>query len=161
MVATIKKYFKDRKGIARKNKNMVETLGGPDTFVIGGQWDMQLEARPGLPYGAIVGYPYARTDDGQIIYENGLPKTNNDTKEVIGNITPDWTGGASFTLKYKGFDLNTLIDAKIGGDIFSMSYMWGRYGGTVEETLIGRETGLVGDGVMSDGAGGYVPNNDG
>jgi TonB-linked SusC/RagA family outer membrane protein len=142
-----------------KNENVVESLGGADTAVIGGQWDMQLEARPGLPYGAIVGYPYSRTDDGQIIYENGLPKVNNDTKEVIGNITPDWTGGASFTLKYKGFDLNTLIDAKIGGDIFSMSYMWGRYGGTLEETLIGRETGLVGDGVMSDGAGGYVPNN--
>ena len=142
-----------------KNTNLVETLGGPDTYVIGGQWDMQLEARPGLPYGAIVGYPYARTADGQIIYENGLPKTNKETKEVIGNITPDWTGGASFTLKYKGFDLNTLLDAKIGGDIFSMSYMWGRYGGTLEETLIGRETGLVGDGVMSDGNGGYVPND--
>ena len=39
-----------------------------------------------------------------------------------------------------------------------MSYMWGRYAGTLDETLIGRETGVVGDGVVSDGSGGYVPN---
>ena len=37
---------------------------------------------------------------------------------------------------------------KIGGDIFSMSYMWGRYAGTLDETLIGRETGVVGNGVV-------------
>ena len=28
----------------------------------------------------------------------------------------------------------------------------------LEETLIGREGGIVGDGVMPDGDGGYVPN---
>ena len=40
-----------------------------------------------------------------------------------------------------------------------MTYAWGRFAGTLDESLIGRETGLVGDGVMSDGNGGYVPNN--
>ena len=55
--------------------------------------------------------------------------------------------------------MSTLIDAKIGGDIFVMSYMWGRYAGTLEESLIGRETGIVGNGVVDDGNGGYVPNN--
>ena len=37
--------------------------------------------------------------------------------------------------------------------------MWGRYAGTLDETLIGRETGVVGNGVVSDGAGGYTANN--
>ena len=96
---------------------------------------------------------------GDIIYENGLPKVNNSELVTLGNITPDWTGGANFTFKYKNFDLSTLVDAKIGGDIFSMSYMWGRYAGTLDETLIGRETGVVGNGVVSDGAGGYTANN--
>ena len=40
-----------------------------------------------------------------------------------------------------------------------MTYSWGRYAGTLSETLIGRETGVVGNGVMSDGNGGYVANN--
>jgi len=47
----------------------------------------------------------------------------------------------------------------MGGDIFSMTYMWGRYAGTLEESLIGRETGIIGNGVVSDGNGGYTPNN--
>ncbi len=40
-----------------------------------------------------------------------------------------------------------------------MSYAWGRYSGVLEETLYGRETGIVGNGVISDGNGGWVPNN--
>ncbi|WP_374399554.1 SusC/RagA family TonB-linked outer membrane protein [Flavobacterium sp.] len=142
-----------------KNRNEVTSLGGADSYTLGGQWGMELQAIPGQAYGAIVGFPYARTESGDIIYENGLPKVNNSELAVLGNITPDWTGGANFTFKYKNFDLSTLVDAKIGGDIFSMTYMWGRYAGTLEETLIGRETGVVGNGVVSDGAGGYVPNN--
>jgi len=47
----------------------------------------------------------------------------------------------------------------MGGDIYSMSTTWGRYAGVLEETLLGREGGIVGTGVMSDGSGGYVPNN--
>ena len=142
-----------------KNNNLVESLGTSESYTLGGQWGMELQARPGESYGSIVGFPYARKNSGEIIYENGLPKKNNTELAVIGNITPDWTGGANFTFKYKGFDLSTLIDAKIGGDIFVMSYMWGRYAGTLEESLIGRETGIVGNGVVDDGNGGYVPNN--
>ena len=142
-----------------KNKNTVNSLGTADSYTLGGQWGMELQARPGEAYGAIVGFPYSRTNDGQIIYENGLPKVNNSELAVVGNITPDWTGGANFTFKYKNIDLGFLLDAKMGGDLFSMSYMWGRYAGTLEESLIGRETGVVGNGVMSDGSGGYVPNN--
>jgi outer membrane receptor protein involved in Fe transport len=142
-----------------KNENEVVSLGGADSYVLGGQWGMELQAIPGEAYGAIVGFPYARTDAGEIIFENGLPKTNNSELVTLGNVTPDWTGGVNFAFKYKGFDLSALVDAKMGGDVFSMSYMWGRYAGTLEETLYGRETGVVGDGVMADGNGGFVANN--
>ena len=142
-----------------KNKNTVNSLGSADSYTLGGQWGMELQARPGQSYGSIVGFPFSRTSDGQVIYENGLPKVNNSELAVLGNITPDWTGGANFTFKYKGLDLGFLIDAKIGGDLFSMTYMWGRYAGTLDESLIGRETGVVGNGVKSDGSGGYVQNN--
>ena len=142
-----------------KNQNEVVSLGLTDAYVLGGQWDMELQARKGEAYGSIVGYPFLRNDAGQIVYENGLPQVNNEEKVVLGNITPDWTGGANFTFKYKNFDLSTLLDAKMGGEIFSMTYMWGRYAGTLEESLIGRETGVIGNGVIDDGNGGYTPNN--
>ncbi|MFV7234995.1 SusC/RagA family TonB-linked outer membrane protein [Flavobacterium sp. ZB4R12] len=141
-----------------KNDNTVTSLGGLDTYILGQQWGITLEARTGESYGSLVGRGFSKDTDGNVIYENGLPVIETD-KKILGNITPDWTGGANFTVKYKGFDFSTLIDAKVGGDVHSMTYAWGRYAGTLEESLIGRETGLVGNGVMSDGAGGYIPNN--
>jgi len=141
-----------------KNNNEVTSLGDLDTYVLGGQWGLSLEARPGQPYGTLIGRDFERTTSGDVIYDNGLPKIDTDQK-IIGNIAPDWTGGANFSIRYKDFDFSSLIDAKIGGDVHSMTYSWGRYAGTLSETLIGRETGVVGNGVMSDGNGGYVANN--
>ena len=141
-----------------KNDNKVTSLGELDTYILGGQWGVTLEARKGLPYGSLVGIGFAKDPSGNIIYENGLP-VKETSKKVLGNIAPDWTGGANFTVKYKNFDFTTLIDAKVGGDVHSMTYAWGRYAGTLEESLIGRENGIIGTGVMSDGNGGFVPNN--
>ena len=141
-----------------RNNNEVTSLGDLDTYVLGGQWGLSLEARPGQPYGTLIGRDFERTTSGDVIYDNGLPKIDTDQK-IIGNIAPDWTGGANFSIRYKDFDFSSLIDAKIGGDVHSMTYSWGRYAGTLSETLIGRETGVVGNGVMSDGNGGYVANN--
>ncbi|MGL2994222.1 SusC/RagA family TonB-linked outer membrane protein [Flavobacterium sp. TSSA_36] len=141
-----------------KNKNKIESLGGLDTYILGGQWGVTLEARPGEAYGSLVGRGFEKDDNGNVIYKNGLPVIQTD-KKILGNITPDWTGGANFSFKYKNFDLGALVDAKVGGDVHSMTYAWGRYAGTLEETLIGRETGVVGNGVKSDGNGGYVTND--
>ena len=141
-----------------QNKNEVTSLGELDSYLLGGQWGVNLEARPGQPYGVIVGRDFERDPSGQVIYENGLPVVDQ-TYKVLGDIAPDWTGGANFAIRYKNFDFSALVDAKIGGEVHSMTYAWGRYAGTLEESLIGRETGVVGNGVMSDGNGGFVPNN--
>jgi TonB-linked SusC/RagA family outer membrane protein len=149
-----------------KNDNEVVSLGGLDALILGGQWSMTLEAREGESYGSIVGSYLQRVpnDDGSynannpVIYKNGIPQIADGTR-VLGNITPDWTGGANFTFSYKGLTLNALFDAKIGGDIYTMTTTWGRYAGVLSETLEGRETGIVCDGVMADGSGGWIPNN--
>jgi len=140
-----------------KNKNEVVSLGELESLVLGGQWSMTLEAREGEAYGSIVGPAFERTSSGTMIYENGLPKIAPGT-EILGNITPDWTGGANFIFSYKQFSFNALIDAKIGGDVYTMTNSWGRYAGVLSETIKGRETGIVGDGVMPDGSGNYIPN---
>ena len=137
--------------------NEVVSLGGLESLVLGGQWSMSLEAREGHAWGDIVGSSFERSPSGDIVYSNGLPQIASGTK-VLGNISPDWTGGANFTFSYKNLSLNALVDAKIGGDIYSMTTTWGRYAGVLEETMIGRETGIVGDGVMLVN-GAYVPNN--
>ncbi len=145
-----------------KNHNEVIKAGKDDTnneetLVLGGQWNMNLQATEGSPFGDIVGTSLARDPHGNIIYSNGLPQQG-DIK-ILGNIEPDWTGGLNLAVRYKWVTLSTLFDAKIGGDVYSMTNAWGRYSGILAETLEGRETGLVGDGVMLDENGNYVPNN--
>jgi TonB-linked SusC/RagA family outer membrane protein len=133
-----------------QNENEVVTLGNDlETLVLGGQWNVNVEARVGEAYGALYGPGYARNDAGEIILTNGLPTVGE--RKILGNVTPDWTGGANLTVAYKNFTFGTLVDAKIGGDIFSMTNTWGRYAGVLAETLEGRETGVVAAGVMNAG----------
>ena len=128
------------------------------TVVLGGIWNVNIEAREGEAVGAIYGSVFERNDDGRIIYENGLPQIS-DNFEVLGNINPDWTGGLGIDMSYKNLRLTTLFDVKKGGEVYSMTNTWGIYAGSLEESVVGRETGIIGDGVMSDGNGGYVENN--
>lgn len=140
-----------------KNKNtVVELAEGIEQFLLGSYWSLQVLAVPGGSYGVLWGYDFDRDKDNNIIYTNGLP-TQGDLKE-LGNATPDWIGGILNEFTFKRFNASVLIDTKQGGDLYSMTTTWGRYAGALKETLIGREGGIVGVGVMSDGNGGYIPN---
>ncbi|MGB1031645.1 MAG: SusC/RagA family TonB-linked outer membrane protein, partial [Flavobacteriales bacterium] len=96
---------------------------GLDNFLLGEQWGVSIEARPGQPYGDIVGIPIARDD-------NGNPQLNaNGTfvkgeREVLGNVNPDWLMGVCNQFEYKRWKLGFLVDIKKGGDIYSASNMY-------------------------------------
>jgi len=144
-----------------KNKNKVVSLGGLESLILGGQWNMTLEARVGEPFGSIVGPAFDRAPDGQIIHMNGLPQIAASTV-VLGNIQPDFTGGVNFGLTWKQINVSTLFDYRKGSDLHSMTTSWGRYSGVLQETLLGREDGIVGEGVMNVGSEtepNYVSNN--
>jgi TonB-linked SusC/RagA family outer membrane protein len=144
-----------------KTNNRVESLGGLETLILGGQWNVNLEARVNQPYGVLFGPGYVRDDAGNIVHKDGLPLVATDYK-ILGDIQPDWRGGVSLEVEYKGISLSTLIDGKFGGDVYSMTTTWGRYSGVLNETLAGRETGIVGKGVKNigtDAAPEYVPND--
>jgi hypothetical protein len=53
---------------------------------------------------------------------------------VIGNFNPDWRAGWQNQLTYRGFGLSTLLDARVGGDVYSVTKMFGTYTGVLEET---------------------------
>ena len=104
----------------------------------------------GEPYGIIKGESYKRNENGEIMYDaNGLPMKGGIKK--LGESVAPYTLGFSNSFSYKGFNLSFLIDAKIGGDIYSMTnahmYSFGRHAGT----LPGREGGVIGKGVKADG----------
>ena len=146
-----------------KNINKVVSLtNGVENYVIGTDWDMKVIAQPGHPFGDLYGYDYLRDPNGNIINRNGVPVQGN--LKVLGNYQPDWTGGISGNLSFYNFTLNFLVDFHMGGEIYSMTTTWGRYSGVLDETLLGREGGIVGIGVkeVKDATGkvtGYVPND--
>jgi TonB-linked SusC/RagA family outer membrane protein len=145
-----------------KNKNrVVELAEGLTSLTLWTDRGASLEARVGQPYGNIYGNAFNRTDDGTLIFTNGFP-TNQSGQHNIGNITPDWLGGITNSFRYKGFNLNVLIDIKSGGDIYDMGTSLARVTGVLEESALGREEGTIGTGVMNTGtseAPVYVPND--
>ena len=146
---------------AKNESLVVELAPGLNTYVLWTDRGASLEARVGQPYGSIYGVKFARTEDGQIIFKNGYPTTL-PGQHVIGNITPDWLGGISNTISFKGVTVSALIDIKKGGDIYDMGTSLMRQNGITDESAVGREEGVIGIGVKNIGTEGepiYVPND--
>ncbi|WP_281614012.1 SusC/RagA family TonB-linked outer membrane protein [Flammeovirga sp. SubArs3] len=135
-----------------KNKNeVVELAEGIDSFVLGEYWGLTTEARPGEELGTFYGYAYQRDDAGNVLVdENGFPMKSEE-KEKLGSINPDWRGGIRNSISYKNFTLSALIDISMGGNIFSVSNMFGEYAGVLDVTAVNREDGRVTQGVGVDG----------
>ncbi len=140
----------------KNTSEVVSLLDNLDTFIIGeGPDGVTVEARPGEQMGDIYGNSYVRNDAGEIIYENGLPLTGNRRK--VGNYNPDWILGLGTNFTYKGFNISAQFDIREGGDIYSYTNAIGRESGILANTLSWRD-GIIGDGVVSNGSGGFVPN---
>lgn len=167
-----------------KNKNEVLELAEEvSQYQITGESQISVIAQPGKPYGDIIGTRikrYYKTDaDGNILDDpnNGKYLIDDqglyvqEERGVIGNITPDWTGGFTNNLKYKNVSLSFSVGVKMGGDIFSKTNKYGLDNGQYVETLEGRESwynatqeerdegsvGYVAEGVKADG----TPNDKG
>ncbi|NME67005.1 SusC/RagA family TonB-linked outer membrane protein [Flammeovirga aprica] len=88
--------------------------------------EVRILAQTGKPYGQIVGRQLVRDASGNPQFnaetgEDGLtvytPQFEEDKE--LGNITPDFMLGLSNRFSYKNFVMNVVLDAKIGGDMFS------------------------------------------
>ena len=146
---------------ARNVNEVIELADGLESLTLWGIRGASLEARVGEAYGNLYGRKFARTDEGDIIFENGFPTTL-PGQHVIGNIQPDFIGGISNTFTFKGLSVNALLDFKQGGDIYDMGTSLMRQNGISEESAAGREEGTIGLGVMNMGteeAPQYVPND--
>jgi len=134
-----------------KNRGKVVSLAGNlQTVTIGSAWNATVEARLNEPYGVIRGIPFLRDSaTGQLITSGGLLQPG--ARRVMGNIQPDWTGGWSNTLSYKRFVVTALIDIHQGGDIFSISNMFGQYSGVFASSLEGRQVDYNNPGITVKG----------
>ena len=102
---------------------------------------VEVWAKPGLPYGTIMGYGNLKDPNGNNILSNDMYRTPEITTSMVplGNGQFKWTGGILNSFKYKNFTLNATIDIKQGADILSLTNLNFAVNGLGIETLAGRD----------------------
>lgn len=183
-------YWETGLNISR-NRNKIVSLGdeGAKQLILADIWGLDgpaIAVQEGDDFGTIIGYDYQYHENGQrILNEAGTHYLITENRVPIGNASPDFTGGWTNNLGYKGFNLNTLVDTKWGGDIYSGTYVTSLQNGQSPATLIERDggglpyedpegnvrnIGVVLDGVYEDGTPNeqvvhylfkYIPNSGG
>ncbi|NRF41833.1 SusC/RagA family TonB-linked outer membrane protein [Pedobacter foliorum] len=137
------------------------------SYNIGTSGTLDVLAAVGQPYGTFFGTAYQRDAAGQIVVSADGTPVINPSKQILGKFTPNWVGGITNSFTYKNFNLNFLVDARIGGKIFSGTNSTGTYTGVLASTMRGRNTenggltytaggttfndGMIFDGVLADG----------
>ena len=162
-----------RVNFARNRNEVLEIREGIESIGLGSQFgyagsSAQLLLVPGAPYGAIFGTSYARyygpngepdlaegefrtlnEDAPLLIGADGFPVVDR-TLRVLGNMTPDWTGGLYNRFAYKNLELSALVDASIGNDKYNQFNNFFAAFGIAPYTLDRTET-VVFEGVTADG----------
>ena len=123
---------------ASYNDNKVTQLGTDNTPVPGGFQNLTSLLQVGVPinsfyvYDAIgvyktqaevdAGPKMSGTKVGDSKYRdvNGDGIINNDDRTIVGNPQPKFTFGITNNFRYKNFDLNILVNAQQGGNLYSL-----------------------------------------
>ena len=104
----------------------------------------------GLPGPQIMANDYLRNDKGQIIFDgNGLPMAG--PRVPMGSAVPNIYGGLNNNFAFGKLSLSFLIDYRFGNKILSATNYNSIYRGFNQLTLSGRENGVIGNGVNSNG----------
>lgn len=141
-----------------RNKSKVVSLApGLSTLTLLNAADATIQARPGEPYGNIIGKPFMRNENGDIVLtaQGKWQPALRDT--ILGNIQPDWLGGVTNTITYKGFAVSVLFDIRKGGQVYSLSKYNQIAGGTGKFTE--NRTNLIANGVILGTDGKYTKSD--
>ncbi len=137
---------------ARNTNEVLSLADGLAQITITNESQIDIVAIPGRPFGEIIGTTITRfykTDgSGNIVDDpnNGRPLLDENgayimgERDVIGNITPDWSGGVTNSFRYKNLSLSFSVGVSVGGEMFSKTNKYGKDNGQFVETLEGRES---------------------
>ncbi len=102
------------------NRNKIKNIEGQ--VIEGSSFQRAVE---GQPIGVFFMPKFVGVDpaNGDALYLDANDKPTNDYNEakrqVVGNANPDFTGGLTNTLSYKGFDLNVFFTFVYGNDVYN------------------------------------------
>jgi len=135
----------------RNVNEVVELAEGVDTYTINDAAPdaPTIQAREGQAYGALVGVAQARDQNGERVFtRNGAPILEGSPSSA-GTFLPDWNGGISTTVSWKGLRVSALVDGQVGGVIHSRTTE-AIESGMTEGSVVGkqRQVGVIPDGVV-------------
>ncbi len=135
------------------SNKLLSLTEGVDIYNIGGLWGAfgtTMRATVGQNFGAIYGWGIQKDPNGRPIL-NVFKDTNgnvtgtlykkSEEQEIVGNATPKLIGGVNSNLTWKNISLFTLVDFKMGGDVYSPQYGSSLIGGLSPVTLNERNGG--------------------
>jgi len=129
---------------------VIALANGQQRFDVGtGEFFGFVSQEVGMPLASLRGFDYKRDADGKIITVGGLFQQGNII--TFGSAIPKWVGGWLNTVTYKHIRLFAQVDYKAGFKIMSNSNLNFLREGLSQSSLVGRESGVVFDGVNPDG----------
>ncbi|MBK6931874.1 MAG: SusC/RagA family TonB-linked outer membrane protein [Saprospirales bacterium] len=133
--------------LAKNNSEVVALAGELQTLQVDGSRTLTafVHQTVGLSFANIKAFDYKRDDQGRILLTGGLPQQG-DLLDM-GSGVHDLTGGWNNDFQFGNFRFGALVDFKFGGKIFSATNAYAYQLGVHQETLVGREDGIVAAGI--------------
>jgi TonB-linked SusC/RagA family outer membrane protein len=129
---------------------VLELAAGQQRFDVGtGEFFGIVSHEVGKPLASLRGFDYKRDAQGRIITSGGLPQQGN--LMTFGSAIPKWVGAWVNSVNVKGVRIGTQIDFKAGNKILSNSNLNFLREGLSKPSLVGREGGVLLQGVTNDG----------
>jgi iron complex outermembrane recepter protein len=142
-----------------RNRNRLEKLSdGAELLELGGIWGANgsaVSVKAQQAYGVMIGFDYVRDEASGLPILNEAGTQYQVTKVRVplkiydeqgkfkryANSAPKFIGGIRNIFTWKNFSAEVLVDAKIGGDMYSGSYATAQQSGQSPNTLIERNGG--------------------
>ena len=145
------------------NENTIKDLyEGVELYDLGGYDDLHVYAVNGGNYGEIWGTKFVRVEEGEykgqlLLTSDGLPQRTT-VKEKIGDQQATCNMGLTNSFRFKDWTLSFLIDARLGGQIFSGTLQRMEAAGTAKMTAANGREDIVVEGVIKNEDGTYTKN---
>lgn len=122
------------------NRNKVVSLApGVNTLRLGSWFEMSSNAEVGMPVGVIRGNDAYKDAQGNSIIrsDSGIPYAEKNV--LFGSFLPNWLASFGSSFKYKNFDFSFLLNARWGGQIYSVTSHKSNSNGTSLQSLAYRD----------------------
>jgi TonB-linked SusC/RagA family outer membrane protein len=141
---------------ATNKSKVISLVDGVENLTLASyQGGISVNATVGQPFGVLRGTGFEYLNGERVVDANGYYVAVAD--QVIADPNPDWFGGITNTLTYKGLAFSFLIDVQQGGDVYSLDMHYGQGTGVLAHTVGINDLGNPIRNTLADGGGVILP----